>query len=558
MFGPCAEFDPPAPRPHRGRSRGACPRPQAIPPRRGGPSRSSGSAETRSRRRAAKSDQRDAVAPNVAVGEQQFDRALHFRQPLHCRRSRSVENEDRRCAAPLTIAHNAEIVRLDLQSIPRLHPDFRRRERAAMARPRATLRKAQSAFFARTRARRGRASAQFGDWEARRIFPRSTIFVAARRRPRCAPADRAEWPPSRRPAPDPRDRAGVVLRLVGVRGFLRVVRRRRGLRLRFRLGFIIFLSRHSRRSRRKNQTRRQRDVVILDATPPRERRALARPAARTGARATRRPPSEPPRRPAPRQPKPPPRRRRASRGPRQNHPRNRPRPRCPGTRRRQVDPIAHAIEQGLGRALVVALAFVQGDDAEPRRHFHREPVARQSDDAPVERRGDPRGDPRAALGHRQHQHAAIRLCDNPGFGDRSAGAQRRCYVKPAKQSVVGDVGRRTTQRCAGGSASTRRPSQASRTGPGPARTMTPFPTRIDGEQRPRRGSRAARALQPSLGALMRQTSPARARSTRTAEPASSSGLRRRRWLSAIGATRRSCASPTSPCLPGSRAPAPRE
>ena len=50
-FGPCAEFDRPAPRPHQDRSQWACHRPPGKPPRRGGPSPSSGSAATRFRRR---------------------------------------------------------------------------------------------------------------------------------------------------------------------------------------------------------------------------------------------------------------------------------------------------------------------------------------------------------------------------------------------------------------------------------------------------------------------------------------------------------------------------
>ncbi len=138
---------------------------RAIPPRRGGPSPASGSAaSTISAPLTAKSDQRDAVAPDIAIGKQQFDRALDLGQPLHRRRARSVDDEDRRRAAPLTVADNAEIVRPDLQSIAtkrRRPPPPRTRCQGAAARNVAT--RLNPAFPRRARARLGRASARFRD-----------------------------------------------------------------------------------------------------------------------------------------------------------------------------------------------------------------------------------------------------------------------------------------------------------------------------------------------------------------------------------------------------------
>ena len=107
----------------------------------------------------AESDQRDAVAPDIAVGEQQFDRALHLRQPLHRRRTRSVEHEDRRRSTPLTVAHDAEIFRLrnGFRRRPGCASSRRKRCHGAAARNVAT--ETQSAFPQRARARLGRTRA---------------------------------------------------------------------------------------------------------------------------------------------------------------------------------------------------------------------------------------------------------------------------------------------------------------------------------------------------------------------------------------------------------------
>ncbi len=62
---------------------------------------------------AAKGDQRDMVAPHIAIGKQQFDRALDLGEPVHRERAGGVNHENRRRAAPLAIAHDTKILGSD-------------------------------------------------------------------------------------------------------------------------------------------------------------------------------------------------------------------------------------------------------------------------------------------------------------------------------------------------------------------------------------------------------------------------------------------------------------
>jgi hypothetical protein len=62
---------------------------------------------------AAKCDQCDLIAPDVAIGQQQLDRPLDFGKSLQCRGAGSVDDEDRRGRAALLEALDAEVFLAD-------------------------------------------------------------------------------------------------------------------------------------------------------------------------------------------------------------------------------------------------------------------------------------------------------------------------------------------------------------------------------------------------------------------------------------------------------------
>ena len=59
---------------------------------------------------AAKRDQRDTVAPHVAIDQQKFDRALDLGEPLHRRRARRIDDKNRGRASALAEADDAEVL----------------------------------------------------------------------------------------------------------------------------------------------------------------------------------------------------------------------------------------------------------------------------------------------------------------------------------------------------------------------------------------------------------------------------------------------------------------
>ena len=199
--------------------------------------------------------------------------------------------------------------------------------------------------------------------------------------------------------------------------------------------------------------------------------------------------------------------------------------------RRQVDPITHPVHQRLRRALVIALALVEGDHADPRGHLHREPVALQIRSRPC--RAPRKSAPLslgAALRHGQHKHASIRLRNHPGARRRAVprAASPRCPAHPAIGRLRYWRGARRTGAPVG-SASSKRASQASRTGPGAG----PHDDAVSDRVNRKHGRGEARAPPGRCGLVRRAHAGNiswKARSTRTAEPASSSGLRRKRWL----------------------------
>ena len=189
-------------------------------------------------------------------------------------------------------------------------------------------------------------------------------------------------------------------------------------------------------------------------------------------------------------------------------------------------PVAQA-----GRRKLVVEPFIERDHAKPRRHVQRQPVTLDSRLPRVHRRNDMDiSSGRYSFGHRQDQHATIGLGEQPPLGDGAPGPQRRIEIEPAQQAAVSDVQRHMFQRLRlrQGTAQQRQPSLAHRTR---ARAQQHAGAeRIDREQLRGNGRVGPCRVHAKTSAM--------ARSTRTVEPASSSGLRRRRWRKAGGAMRR--------------------
>ena len=113
----------------------------------------------------------------------------------------------------------------------------------------------------------------------------------------------------------------------------------------------------------------------------------------------------------------------------------------------QVDPERQPVEQRRGRPLLVAVAFVERDDPDPRGLAERKPVALGADDAEIQRLDDARGDAgRDALRHREQNDAAVGFRQQSGFGDRPPRAQGRREVEAAEQAIVGNAERRAPPR----------------------------------------------------------------------------------------------------------------
>ena len=149
------------------------------------------------------------------------------------------------------------------------------------------------------------------------------------------------------------------------------------------------------------------------------------------------------------------------------------------------------------------------------------------------------------LGARDHDHAAVAVGQHAALKHRTAGPQRRSQIEPADQPVVGDRQWQFSERrrCReAGSRQMRDQPVARRSGADRAAEVRPRP--------PDRRQRCRRPMprRSRCHALARGHAPnnsATARSTRTVEPASSSGSRRSRCRRADGATRRRCSSVTS-------------
>jgi hypothetical protein len=205
----------------------------------------------------------------------------------------------------------------------------------------------------------------------------------------------------------------------------------------------------------------------------------------------------------------------------------------------EVEAEGQAIGQGLGNPGVVALPFVEEDEADPRRRPRGQPVALRPDLAGVQGGGEAGGGAgREALRHR-HDHApAIRLGQEAGLGDGAPGGQGRGEVEPAEEAVVGDARRHPAEGPAGSefAGETVEPEVPHRAGPGPD-DDTAANLRIGGDE-----ARHAQGAGPGGAHRARRSSTARA--TRAVEPDSSRGLRRNRWRRAEGAIRARWSRPT--------------
>ena len=119
---------------------------------------------------AAKREQRDAVAPHVAVGQQQFDRALRFGQPMQRRRARGVDDEDRRGPRALPEARDAKVVARARRCARGAARSRRRRARPRAVRCHGAAARSVSITFSRAPAR-GVAAPHAGRPAAQRRLP---------------------------------------------------------------------------------------------------------------------------------------------------------------------------------------------------------------------------------------------------------------------------------------------------------------------------------------------------------------------------------------------------
>ncbi len=121
------------------------------------------------------------------------------------------------------------------------------------------------------------------------------------------------------------------------------------------------------------------------------------------------------------------------------------------------------------------------------------------DEAGIEALRDPRrGAGGQPLGHRHDHHAAMAAGEEAACATGRPVARVAGRSRPPQQRVVGDPGRQARHRMPSGRRPRRRSSQASRTGPGRARSTTPVPRgRARRGRRPRRpGSRPAPRPRP--------------------------------------------------------------
>ena len=174
-----------------------------------------------------------------------------------------------------------------------------------------------------------------------------------------------------------------------------------------------------------------------------------------------------------------------------------------------------------GRRSLVVASFVERDEAEPRRAFHREAVALQHCPCRAPRQAARRPEAtRSAIASTRTPPSACAMTPGSATG-RPAAWSPRCRAR--QQSVVGNRAG-IDEWASGGSASSKgEPGVTHRTRAGPHDDAGS--ERVDGKQgrcevgaRPGGGGRARRAHAGKISS--------KARSTRTAEPASSSGLRR--------------------------------
>ncbi len=189
----------------------------------------------------------------------------------------------------------------------------------------------------------------------------------------------------------------------------------------------------------------------------------------------------------------------------------------------QVDMKSETIADRYRRQLIFE-PFVQRDHAEPGRHPQRKPVTLDDRLPRIHRGGDMYGRRgRQPFRHRHHEHPAIGFRQQPAFGHRPSGEQGRVEVEPTEQASIGNMQRQMFQRLRDRQcrAQHRQPALANRAGARADQNATGA-DRIDREQlrRGRRIGPGERGRHPNTSAM--------ARSTRTLEPASSSGLRRRR------------------------------
>ena len=203
----------------------------------------------------------------------------------------------------------------------------------------------------------------------------------------------------------------------------------------------------------------------------------------------------------------------------------------------EIEMEGQAVEKRVRRILLRLNAFIKGNDAKARGCDETQPIALNGDFASIHGGGDMgRGAGRHALRHGSDDHAAVCLCKQSTFGNRSPGVQGGGQIETAQQAALGDVDRKPFQRARRAQVlgEILKPGIADRTRARPHR-HAPKAECINGQK----GSRQKRVI-PNRGHAVIAHQPkcsSSARSTRTVEPESSSGSRRKRWRKADGATR---------------------
>ena len=144
------------------------------------------------------------------------------------------------------------------------------------------------------------------------------------------------------------------------------------------------------------------------------------------------------------------------------------------------------------------------------------------------------------VGHRQEHHALVRLCQQTGVRDDAALRQGERQINTAQQTLVVDVVWHALQV---------QPQMLQLLQPSLSRGAI---TRVkpDAAQAHRVHLQTQeRALRLFPGVLHQASTSSKLRCTRSPEPVSSKGLRRKRWRRASGAIARKCAEVTffAPC-----------